>query len=366
MNKLITTNNGGMPFELDDLRFQDEGYREAFKGLLSALGGKALNDGYILSGVVATDTGSNFTTTEGWVAFNGEIWYIPGKTLPYLATGFKYVFEEDNTFDATGNESFEDGSVNDTYQIRRAKLTSKIVITPEFEYMTWTPAPGTVVADTYADKINSLTHSNISILDSITSAGSSQIITTVERNKISTNESDIAAINAGWTTASLTASDVQLRFLDDSTTNATIGSGTFKYKIIGDSLHFIWNATGIQVPVGTLGVTSTYVTGIDFSISKTSRINGGTKTAFYALVEETTGLTSGSKFIISGNGRGVIDSNTDYITVRQTLPITANSDIAFNFLYDYDTSGAQGSYDLILATAITNYDIAISGVIELN
>ena len=71
MNKLITTDLGGFPFTLDRLRWLDDAYRDAWKGLFSAFG-ITLPTSFKLSGCAVTINGNDYSTTAGYICLNGE------------------------------------------------------------------------------------------------------------------------------------------------------------------------------------------------------------------------------------------------------------------------------------------------------
>ncbi|MFK5855367.1 MAG: hypothetical protein QM503_04485 [Bacteroidota bacterium] len=123
MNKLKSTNHGGMPIELDDLRWMDESYREAFKATIKSLTGEA-TAGAKLFGceVVDTEQGDVFTCTEGYVFFNDEIYFVPAHNLVH-SDNFLY-FKEVITYDPLGDEVFEDANPFGTYEKRTAILES--------------------------------------------------------------------------------------------------------------------------------------------------------------------------------------------------------------------------------------------------
>jgi hypothetical protein len=384
MNKLITTNNGGMPLELDDLRWTDEAYREGFKGLATMFGGLAVTDGYILSGLGVTNTGSNYSIAEGYVVFNGEIWYIPAKTLAYITTSYKYVIVEDVVFDATGNETFEDGSVNDTYQIRRAKFSQVGILDSGFDYL---DGSGNIIGEYVSDKINTLTgahtHANKAVLDAISAAGSGQIITTTERSKlasilnigsgqiITTSErSDISNsvtrlddIEADWLSIALSANEVKLGFADGSDSNATRGADDLRVKIIGNTMHFVFRVQNLTVPAATLGDTSTYVESIKLSVASAGVVNSGVGTRFYARAEETTGYTNGNRNIMSGDAYGDLAQFEGIIYIKKSLPMLNDADSLFNLAYDISTTSPI-AYGAINATSTTNWNIWVSGTIQ--
>jgi len=119
MNKLITTQNGGFPLDLDDIRWFDDGLREALEGLT-----KPWTNYYILSGVTVTESGGNKECTEGFAVIDGEICYVPAQTvaIPAVQPDHDWVIQLKQTFDTDGNETFQNGSSYDTYAIRQGEL----------------------------------------------------------------------------------------------------------------------------------------------------------------------------------------------------------------------------------------------------
>jgi hypothetical protein len=136
MNKLITTDTGGYPFVVDDLRFIDDSVRDALKGLNNHLIDSTLtNDGFIFDKNNFSDSifpeikaSDSWTFPETYAVLNGEILLIP-ETI--LASSFAfldlYVLELDDSFTGTapGLKTFQDSSSNETYQLRKGKLTFK-------------------------------------------------------------------------------------------------------------------------------------------------------------------------------------------------------------------------------------------------
>ena len=125
MNGLKTTDNGGFPFQLDDLRWIDSGIREAFKGIMSAYG---IDDStaVILSGCQRSG-GGTVSLTEGYVSIGGEICYVPAQTWPAHAGGTdEEYFVIESTFDPAGSKTFESASVYDTYELRRGKIQTGV------------------------------------------------------------------------------------------------------------------------------------------------------------------------------------------------------------------------------------------------
>lgn len=118
MNKLKTTHNGGMGLELDDFRFMDNGYRDAFKGILSAFK-VPLHHAIILSGCVRSVANNQVTVSEGYVSLAGEVMYMP--TQSYPLGGYEYIVPN-ITYANTGDEAFQDGNIHSTYEVRQAHI----------------------------------------------------------------------------------------------------------------------------------------------------------------------------------------------------------------------------------------------------
>ena len=83
MDKLKTTDLGGFPFVLDDIRQllgrltspANHGIYQAFNNLLRGFG-----DNLIVQGVVASGTTPNISITEGWVLLDGELITVVAQT----------------------------------------------------------------------------------------------------------------------------------------------------------------------------------------------------------------------------------------------------------------------------------------------
>ena len=73
-NKFITTDLGGLPFELDDLRFLEQAEADSVEGILSGFNSPvSIPNSYILSGATVTDAGATLDVVAGWIAYNGEV-----------------------------------------------------------------------------------------------------------------------------------------------------------------------------------------------------------------------------------------------------------------------------------------------------
>lgn len=122
MNNFKTTDNGGLPFVLDDFRWIDSGYREAFKGIMSAYG-VADSTAVIISGCARTVASGTVTIAEGFVSLGGEICYVPTHTYAEPTGGQVEYFDLNVTYDPVGNKPFQSTSNFDTYEKRACKIT---------------------------------------------------------------------------------------------------------------------------------------------------------------------------------------------------------------------------------------------------
>ena len=119
MNKLKTTGLGGFPFVLDDTRqflgrlSGSEGIYQAFNNILGGFG-----NNFIVQGVVASGSSPNVAITEGWVLLDGELIKVDAQTGIDTTTDNKFV--KVTTFDSRGNKTFQNGTIEDTYEINRA------------------------------------------------------------------------------------------------------------------------------------------------------------------------------------------------------------------------------------------------------
>jgi hypothetical protein len=108
MNKLELTFPGKMPLVQEDLKFMQDAYSEAIKGLLSAF--ELQSDTFIISGMIYSGGGGSPSTfSEGWLCLNGEVLYSPAITVNVALSNVKVgVFE---TTVAPSPKTFKDLSV---------------------------------------------------------------------------------------------------------------------------------------------------------------------------------------------------------------------------------------------------------------
>lgn len=127
MNKFITTDVGGLPLVLNDLRFIDAAYRLGFYGLASAFGITPA-DSFVLSGCALTIgiSGSDliYDNTAGYICLAGEIYAVDAQTGLTVTSGNSARWDVITSNDAAGAKVFKDGTTYQTYQVRKAKLIS--------------------------------------------------------------------------------------------------------------------------------------------------------------------------------------------------------------------------------------------------
>ncbi len=127
MNNFKTTNIGGLPIKLNDLRFINNGLKEAFKGVMSSYG---ITDSItiVLNGCEKTSVSGTTTIASGFVSIGGEICYVPLHSYPDPAVGEFEYWDIDLTFDPSGSKVFQSTDIFDTYEIRVGKVIKDTVI----------------------------------------------------------------------------------------------------------------------------------------------------------------------------------------------------------------------------------------------
>lgn len=116
MKKLLTNNTGGFPFVLDDLRWIESGNQEVFKALIVPyLPYSDVQNAIIISGLKVDDVfGYLRGGEEGYVYWNGEVFYSPGIYLEspdFEFWGGRVCMRIKETFDESeaGNKVFQIG-----------------------------------------------------------------------------------------------------------------------------------------------------------------------------------------------------------------------------------------------------------------
>jgi hypothetical protein len=119
MNFLKVDLSGGMYLEAEDWIFNHNGIKDAMKGIISMLGGNVKLGGVNTFNIA----GGNLSYDEGYVAIEGEIYYVPAATVPLLGSNFYWEVVE--SYDPAGYEVFQDGGApQNTYVIRTVKVAT--------------------------------------------------------------------------------------------------------------------------------------------------------------------------------------------------------------------------------------------------
>lgn len=139
MNKLKTIGEiGGMPLELDDIEWVDASVREAFYGLISALGITAPGS-FKLSGceVTITPNGGNddYACTEGYICLKGEVYKVDACTVSINPINQMVIFYPEITVDMSKPKTFEDTSTHYCYETRKAVLKAVVTQVAPSPYM---------------------------------------------------------------------------------------------------------------------------------------------------------------------------------------------------------------------------------------
>lgn len=124
MNKLKTTNTGGMPIVLDDLRWLESAEREALVGVIKTLISYDINAA-IISGcdVVDTEQGDMWSCSEGFIFFNNEIFFVPEQLVFNDGNIGNLYFAEDISYESpAGLKTFNNAVPHETYEIRQAQM----------------------------------------------------------------------------------------------------------------------------------------------------------------------------------------------------------------------------------------------------
>jgi hypothetical protein len=116
MNKLDFTANGGIPLFLDDIRFLQDANRDAIKALISFLP----NDKVVVLSGLSTPTPPNGFIEEGYVYWNGEVFFVPG--IGDFASINHLLFDFTPTIDSLGDRQTATGDNISPHQIRTAKI----------------------------------------------------------------------------------------------------------------------------------------------------------------------------------------------------------------------------------------------------
>lgn len=129
MNNFKTNYDGGLPLVLDDFRWMHSITTEAFKSVLSSFG---ITDQqtFIFSGCQRSVAGGIVTITEGYVSIGGEPCHVLEHSYPEPTGGDVEFWVIDTSYDASGAKVFQNTTLNETYEIRKGKISVGASVPP--------------------------------------------------------------------------------------------------------------------------------------------------------------------------------------------------------------------------------------------
>lgn len=158
MKKLIMTHEGGMPLNLDQLRWLDNGINEALHAICRSLlppGATSLVlEGCDITPVQNTD---QFNVSDGWLYRHeggGKICRVQAHTFsyqgadPFPDTGLTPRWMDTTSFDASGSVTFHDGSNKQVHAVQEATVvvdddpSSPAVVSVPGRIGIWKPIEG--------------------------------------------------------------------------------------------------------------------------------------------------------------------------------------------------------------------------------
>lgn len=120
MKHLETTETGGFPFVLDDLRWMETGINDAINAFIRGFKNNSTQNWQIITGLDY----DGFQVDDGWIFFNGEMCYCPGISDATLQSGEMLKFQLSEIYDPSGSKIFQNNVNNpiDTYLNRTVEI----------------------------------------------------------------------------------------------------------------------------------------------------------------------------------------------------------------------------------------------------
>jgi hypothetical protein len=117
--KSLAIGLGGDHLLADDLEWMQSAITETLVALSKTTGATFI----ALYGVDMTVAAGNRTWTAGWVLINGELCQVDAGSFPDHPNNTFNIVE---TFDVTGQDTYEDLNIVQTYKVRKAAITSNL------------------------------------------------------------------------------------------------------------------------------------------------------------------------------------------------------------------------------------------------
>ncbi len=122
MNLLKTDINGKQPIFLDDIRFNDNAYREAFASILKAIG---VDKNNILHGCELTDNGGgSYSVTKGAVMIQSEVLKVDAQNFTCSNLNDCY-YKLQETDDPNGLRVFGNLATHNVWMVRKAQIVEE-------------------------------------------------------------------------------------------------------------------------------------------------------------------------------------------------------------------------------------------------
>jgi hypothetical protein len=253
MNKLDTTKLGGYDFAMDDLRFNDDSYRDALNNILRGFG-----DNFIVSGCTVNVN----DISAGYIMLDGELLKVDA----HVRTGNYYA--KTSTFDPSGHVTMKSGVEVDIYVKYRGVCSGGAGNLAYNGTRISLPYSKAEVDQKIADLIdvapaalNTLNELAAALGDDSNFAGSITYALTYKANTADLGNS--ANKNVGTTTGTVAAGD-DSRFIDSREIKDVDGN-TIHTKIINIGSWNMQTTASIQVTIpSTIDITK--IIGIDVMI----------------------------------------------------------------------------------------------------
>ena len=316
MNKLKTDNIGGVSFEWDDWRWEQDGVREAFFGLVSAWGIDPA-DSFIISGCGSTLNGLNYDIDAGFLALNGEIYKVNAHSVVVaLGAGDVHFWDVITSFDPTGLEPTKNAGTVNTYEIRQANVVNGTIPVPSFMPM---------LAETIHKKI----------------------------------ADNVKPFFGAWTTIDLNGSnnvvqnDAKFGVGNDIALNTAPISGSYiKYQITGKTVN-------IQVFLNRLVVT-------DLGLSEAFTININSLPFVFKTGQKQSAMYNSEGTHLNGNnGIHFLDLSSNKIIFEQQPPSGNDDRTSFNRAYELQPTQSK-NYQFQTNTGATTWTIRANFTAEID
>lgn len=133
MKRLKLDNLGGMPFDQDDLAWMQDATKEEIIAFVKPF--RAASSGVmIITGCVASAAGADVNITPGTMLIDDELCFYAGETVP-SGSLLTPQFNVGTQHDSSGDETYQDSSVHQTYEEKYAVLFQTPGVNSQLAYI---------------------------------------------------------------------------------------------------------------------------------------------------------------------------------------------------------------------------------------